>query len=70
MKATERTGLARLLGLGSMLLMCLLLKAGVGGTWTLPKGATPRIGLISPGKQDPNDASATARFDYFRVYRP
>jgi arabinan endo-1,5-alpha-L-arabinosidase len=41
-----------------------------GGTWTLPEGTTPRIGLISLGKQDPNDASATARFDYFRVYRP
>jgi arabinan endo-1,5-alpha-L-arabinosidase len=41
-----------------------------GGTWTLPAGTTPRIGLISLGKQDPNDPSATARFDYFRVYRP
>jgi hypothetical protein len=44
MKATERSGLARLLGFGSMLLLL--------------------------GKQDPNDPSATARFDYFRVYRP
>jgi hypothetical protein len=70
MKATEHLGVARLLGLGSMLLMYLLLKAGVGGTWTLPKGTTPRIGLILLGKQEPNDASATARFDYFRVYRP
>jgi arabinan endo-1,5-alpha-L-arabinosidase len=41
-----------------------------GGTWTLPAGQTPRIGLISLGKQDPNDPSATARFDYFRVYKP
>jgi hypothetical protein len=41
-----------------------------GGTWTLPAGKTPRIGLISLGKQDPNDPAATARFDYFRVYRP
>src|SRR5919112_689824 len=31
MKARERSGLARLLGLGSMLLLCLLLAAGVGG---------------------------------------
>ena len=35
----------------------------------LTTGTTPRIGLISLGKQDPNDSSATARFDYFRVYR-
>jgi Glycosyl hydrolases family 2, sugar binding domain len=41
-----------------------------GGTWTLPEGTMPRIGLISLGKRDPNDSSATARFDYFRVYRP
>jgi arabinan endo-1,5-alpha-L-arabinosidase len=41
-----------------------------GGTWTLPAGTTPRIGLISLGKQDPNDPSATASFDYFRVYQP
>ena len=41
-----------------------------GGTWTLPAGQTPRIGLISLGKQDTNDPSATARFDYFRVYKP
>ena len=41
-----------------------------GGTWTLPAGTDPRIGLISLGKQDPNDPSATSRFDYFRVYRP
>ena len=65
MKATEHPGVARLPGLGS-----LLPKVGVGGSWTLPKGTTPRIGLISLGRQNPNDASATARFDYFRVYRP
>ncbi len=48
-----------------------------GGTWTLPAGTQPRIGLISLGKQapdddpaTPDDPSATARFDYFRVYRP
>jgi arabinan endo-1,5-alpha-L-arabinosidase len=41
-----------------------------GGTWTLPAGTRPRIGLISLGK-DPNDPfRATSRFDYFRVYRP
>jgi arabinan endo-1,5-alpha-L-arabinosidase len=41
-----------------------------GGTWTLPADADPRIGLISHGKQDPEDPSATSQFDYFRVYRP
>jgi len=41
-----------------------------GGTWTLPAGTEPRIGLISLGKQDPDDPSATSKFDYFRVYRP
>ncbi len=41
-----------------------------GGTWTLPANETPLIGLISLGKQDPDDPSATAKFDYFRVYRP
>jgi arabinan endo-1,5-alpha-L-arabinosidase len=41
-----------------------------GGTWTLPPGKKPQIGLISLGK-DPNDSfQATAKFDYFRVYRP
>ena len=39
-----------------------------GGAWTLPAGVEPRIGLISLGK-NPNDAAATAEFDYFRVYR-
>jgi arabinan endo-1,5-alpha-L-arabinosidase len=41
-----------------------------GGVWTLPAGTSPRIGLISLGKHDPNDQSATSQFDYFRVYRP
>jgi beta-xylosidase len=41
-----------------------------GGVWTLPAGTDPRIGLISLGKQDPTDPSATSQFDYFRVYRP
>jgi arabinan endo-1,5-alpha-L-arabinosidase len=40
-----------------------------GGTWTLPAGTTPRIGLLSLGKA-PGDPAATAQFDYFRVYRP
>jgi arabinan endo-1,5-alpha-L-arabinosidase len=35
-----------------------------GGVWTLPGGSQPRIGLISMG-----GSGATARFDYFRVYR-
>ncbi len=37
-----------------------------GGTWTFPPGPAPRIGLIAHGGNDPQ---ATARFDYFRVYR-
>jgi hypothetical protein len=41
----------------------------LGGTWTLPAGAKPRIGLLSLGKA-PNDPAATSQFDYFRVYRP
>jgi len=42
-----------------------------GGVWTLPADADPRIGLISHGKQTGDeDPRATARFDYFRVYRP
>ena len=40
-----------------------------GGTWTLPAGTEPRIGLLSLGKA-PNDPAATSRFDYFRVYTP
>jgi arabinan endo-1,5-alpha-L-arabinosidase len=39
-----------------------------GGTWTLPAGTEPRIGLLALGKS-PNDPAATAVFDYFRVYR-
>ena len=35
-----------------------------GGTWTLPAGPTPRIGLISHGGNVP---PATAAVDYFRV---
>jgi arabinan endo-1,5-alpha-L-arabinosidase len=35
-----------------------------GGVWTLPGGTQPRIGLISMG-----GSGATARFDWFRVYR-
>jgi beta-xylosidase len=41
-----------------------------GGTWTLPAGTEPRIGLLSLGKSNPDDPTATSRFDYFRVYRP
>jgi hypothetical protein len=45
------------------------------GTWALPAGKTPRIGLISLGKVPPDDDpstpdDATSRYDYFRVYRP
>ncbi len=40
-----------------------------GGTWTLPAGTQPRIGLLSLGKATGGDA-ATSEFDYFRVYRP
>ena len=35
-----------------------------GGTWTLPAGPTPRIGLVSHGGNVP---PVTAAFDYFRV---
>jgi len=38
-----------------------------GGTWTLPAGTTPRVGLVSHGGNQP---PATARFGYFRVYTP
>jgi len=44
-----------------------------GGVWTMPAGVTPKIGLVSmaaccaaPGEPQ----TATALFDYFRVYRP
>jgi len=36
-----------------------------GGTWWLPRGADPAIGLAAM-----NTPGATARFDYFRVSRP
>ena len=39
-----------------------------GGTWTLPAGASPRVGLVSHGA-NPADAPATARFDYLRFLR-
>jgi arabinan endo-1,5-alpha-L-arabinosidase len=119
MEVTKRPGLTQLLGLGSMLLMCVLLTemlfAGAtsfggmlvgppaettwlrlshrvdphngehefraatsrdgdhwvwGGMWTLPAGTTPRIGLISLGKDPKDSFQATAKFDYFRVYQP
>jgi beta-xylosidase len=44
-----------------------------GGTWTLPAGSTPRIGLVSHGAGGPAAEQvppATAAFDYFRVTRP
>lgn len=44
-----------------------------GGTWTLPAGTTPRIGLVSHGAGGPAAEQvppATAAFDYFRVTRP
>ncbi|HEY3629799.1 MAG TPA: family 43 glycosylhydrolase [Jatrophihabitantaceae bacterium] len=37
-----------------------------GGTWTLPAGTTPRIGLVSQGGNNP---AVTAGFDYVRIYR-
>lgn len=37
-----------------------------GGTWTLPAGSEPRIGLVAQGGDSPQ---ATARFDYLRVHR-
>jgi beta-xylosidase len=37
-----------------------------GGTWTLPAGPTPRIGLVSQGGNNP---AVTAGFDYVRIYR-
>jgi arabinan endo-1,5-alpha-L-arabinosidase len=36
-----------------------------GGVWTFPADAEFRVGLVSMG-----GSGATARFDYFRVYRP
>jgi arabinan endo-1,5-alpha-L-arabinosidase len=40
-----------------------------GGVWTLPADAELRVGLVSLGKQSTDDLRATARFDYFRMYR-
>jgi arabinan endo-1,5-alpha-L-arabinosidase len=36
-----------------------------GGTWTLPPGRAPRVGLVSMG-----GTGATAEFEYFRAMRP
>jgi hypothetical protein len=36
-----------------------------GGVWTLPPGSDVRVGLVSQG-----GTGATARFDWFRLYRP
>lgn len=41
-----------------------------GGTWTLPAGTEPRIGLVSHGAGATDAEPATARFDYVRVTRP
>jgi len=38
-----------------------------GGVWTLPAGTNVRVGLIAHGRQQ--GATATAQFDYFRLYR-
>jgi arabinan endo-1,5-alpha-L-arabinosidase len=37
-----------------------------GGTWTLPAGTTPRIGLVAHGGSEP---PVTAEFDYLRFSR-
>ncbi|MGA8115940.1 MAG: family 43 glycosylhydrolase [Actinocatenispora sp.] len=37
-----------------------------GGAWTFPAGTPVRVGLVSQGGNTP---PATARFDYFRLYR-
>ncbi|GAA0575986.1 hypothetical protein GCM10010172_70900 [Paractinoplanes ferrugineus] len=39
----------------------------VGGVWTFPAGARPRIGLAAHGGATP---AVTARFDYLRIYQP
>jgi hypothetical protein len=44
-----------------------------GGSWTLPAGTNPRIGLVSHGAGGPGAETfppATAQFDYVRVHRP
>ena len=38
-----------------------------GGVWTLPAGATVRVGLVSLGWNG-SDPRATSSFDYFRAY--
>jgi beta-xylosidase len=40
-----------------------------GGTWTLPAGTEPRIGLVSHGAGASDAPPATARFDYVRITR-
>lgn len=40
-----------------------------GGTWVLPTGAVPRIGLVSLGNVDPTVPVATAHFDSVTVWR-
>lgn len=40
-----------------------------GGTWVLPAGAVPRIGLVSLGNVDVTVPVATARFDSVTVWR-
>ena len=63
MVVAEHRVLAGLLGLGSMLLLCVILTAGVGG-------AQESHTHTSLGK-NPNDRfQATANFAYFRVYQP
>jgi arabinan endo-1,5-alpha-L-arabinosidase len=39
----------------------------LGGVWTFPAGAQPRIGLDAHGGAAP---AVTAQFAYFRIYRP
>jgi arabinan endo-1,5-alpha-L-arabinosidase len=39
----------------------------LGGVWTFPAGAQPRIGLDAHGGATP---AVVAQFDYFRIYRP
>jgi len=45
-----------------------------GGTWTMPAGTNPKIGIFSFGDNgfgaDPAVPPATSKFDYFRVLRP
>jgi beta-xylosidase len=44
-----------------------------GGSWTLPAGTNPRIGLVSHGAGGPGAETvppAIAQFDYVRIHRP